>query len=127
MKPTPMHFKAAALAVVVVCLFAHTSAAQMPVPTEPPTPPAGAAGACTIAGPVLGPTDFGIAAGQPLADGSAVLLPDGRVRMYIFAQGRGIVSAVSLTTEGVSFAAEPGNRLPDGSGMPRAVVNPDGG
>ncbi|OFW14646.1 MAG: hypothetical protein A3F70_09240 [Acidobacteria bacterium RIFCSPLOWO2_12_FULL_67_14] len=105
-------------------LLPSAAAAQEPPRPEPPT---GAAGACTIVGPLLGPTDFGVAAGQPLADASATLLPDGRVRMYIFAQGRGIVSAVSLTTEGVSFAPEAGTRLPDGAGMPRVVVNPSGG
>jgi hypothetical protein len=93
----------------------------------PPGPPQGAAGACTIVGQVLGPADFGVAAGQPVADASAILLPDGRVRMYMFAQGRGVVSAVSLTPEAASFAPEAGARLPDGSGMPRVVANPSGG
>ena len=92
-----------------------------------PGPPTGAAGACTIVGPLLSPTDFGVAAGQVLADASSVLLPDGRLRMYIFAQGRGVVSAVSVSPDGTSFVPEAGNRLPDGSGMPRAVVNPSGG
>jgi len=86
-----------------------------------------AAGACTIVGPLLGPSDFGVAAGLPLADTSAVLLEDGRVRMYMFAQDRGIVSAVSLTAEGVSFIPEEGERLPDGAGMPRAISKPEGG
>ena len=109
---------------LAACLAPCAAAAQeMPSPS----PPSGVAGACTIVGPLLGPADFGVAAGQPLADASATLLPDGRVRMYIFAQGRGIVSAVSLTTEGVSFAAEAGARLPDGSGMPRVVAHPAGG
>jgi hypothetical protein len=58
---------------------------------------------------------------------SAVWLDDGRVRLYIFAQGRGVVSAVSLTPEGASFVPEAGARLPDGSGMPRVVARPGGG
>ncbi len=62
-----------------------------------------------------------------LADTSATLLPDGRVRMYIFGQGRGVVSAVSVAADGAAFVAEAGSRLPDGSGMPRVVVNPAGG
>ncbi|OFW04378.1 MAG: hypothetical protein A3I61_11150 [Acidobacteria bacterium RIFCSPLOWO2_02_FULL_68_18] len=90
-------------------------------------PPNMGAGACTVVGPLLGPSDFGIPAGQPVADATAALLPDGRVRLYMHAQGRGVVSAVSLTTEGASFAAEAGSRLPDGSGMPRVVANPSGG
>ena len=110
-------------ALMLVCLLPHGVAAQ----EEPPTPPSSAAGACTIVGPVLGPTDFGVAAGLPLADASAVLLEDGRVRMYMFAQDRGIVSAVSLTAEGVAFVAEEGERLPDGAGMPRVVAAPTGG
>ena len=109
-------------ALMLVCLLPHGVAAQ----EEPPTPPSSAAGACTIVGPVLGPTDFGVEAGLPLADASAVLLEDGRVRLYMFAQDRGIVSAVSLTTEGVSFIAEEGERRPDGAGMPRVVASPDG-
>jgi hypothetical protein len=78
-------------------------------------------------GPLLGPGDFGVPAGQVLADTSATLLPDGRVRMYIFGQGRGVVSAVSLAPDGAAFVAEAGSRLPDGSGMPRVVVSPTGG
>ena len=98
-------------------------------PTEPPTtlPPATGTGICTIHGPVLGPTDFGVAAGAVLADTSAVRLADGRVRLYTFAQGLGIVSAVSLTAEGLTFVPEAGARLPDGSGMPRVVAIPGGG
>lgn len=71
-----------------------------------PSPSATAAGTCTIVGPLLSPTDFGVAAGLPVADSSAVRLADGRVRLYIFAQGRGVVSAVSLTPEGASFVAK---------------------
>ena len=66
-----------------LCLLPLPAAAQMPGP--PTGAPAGAAGACTIVGPLLSPTDFGVAGGQVLADASSVLLPDGRLRMYIFA------------------------------------------
>lgn len=115
----------------LLCLFPQMSMAQDPPtgpPTTPPTtpPPPTATGACTIHGPVLGPSDYGVVAGGVLADTSAVRLPDGRVRLYTFAQGRGIVSAVSLTTEGFTFVPEAGSRLPDGSGMPRAVALSDG-
>ncbi|OFW39734.1 MAG: hypothetical protein A3F70_01710 [Acidobacteria bacterium RIFCSPLOWO2_12_FULL_67_14] len=92
-----------------------------------PTPPPTAAGACTIVGPLLGPSDFGVAAGLPVADASAARLADGRVRLHVFAQGLGIVSAVSLAADGASFVPEAGARLPDGAGMPRVVVNPAGG
>ena len=117
--------------VALLCLLPHMSMAQQPAPgppTEPPTtPPATGTGICTIHGPVLGPTDFGVAAGAVLADTSAVRLADGRVRLYTFAQGLGIVSAVSLTAEGLTFVPEAGARLPDGSGMPRVVAIPGGG
>lgn len=90
-------------------------------------PPEAPSGACTIVGPLLGPNDFGIPAGQPVADATAALLPDGRGRLYTYAQGRGVVSAISLTAEGASFEPEAGSRPPDGSGMPRIVANPSGG
>lgn len=115
-----MRFWTVFCAQVLCCLLPHVTAAQVP-----PGAPASPTGACTIIGPVLGPTDFGVPAGQPVADVTSVRLADGRVRLYMFAQGRGIVSAVSLTAEGATFVAEPGVRLPDGSGMPRAVVLPD--
>ena len=105
---------------LALCLLPRAAAAQM-------TPPDTGTGACTIVGPLLGPSDFGVPAGQPVADATAALLPDGRVRLYMHAQGRGIVSAMSLTADGASFVAEAGTRLPDGSGMPRIVVNPSGG
>ena len=118
-----MSFCRTASALVLACLLPHASTAQEPEPS----PPASAAGACTIVGPVLGPSDFGVPAGLPVADASAVLLEDGRVRLYMFAQDRGIVSAVSVTAEGVSFVPEAGERLPDGAGMPRVVAIPGGG
>ena len=108
-----------AFVLAALCL-PPSAAAQMPPPESP-------AGACTIVGPLLGPSDFGVRAGQPVADATAALLPDGRVRLYVFAQGRGVVSAISVAPDGASFTPEAGNRLPDGSGMPRVVANPSGG
>lgn len=115
-------------------------------PTPPPTtgePPLGtppsatpgthtptstsAGGVCTISGPVLTPANFGIAAGAVLADVSTTILADGRIRLYAFGQGRGVVSAVSVSADGLSFVPEAGSRLPDGSGMPRIVGGPVGG
>ncbi len=85
-----------------------------------------ATGVCEVRGQMLAPSDFGIQAGLPLADMSAVRLADGRVRLYMFGQGRGVVSAVSTAPDGLSFIPEAGARLGDGSGMPRAVVTRDG-
>jgi len=115
------------LGAIVIALVLLASAPANARQEPPQSPSSGATGACTIVGPLLGPSDFGIAAGLPLADASSVLLPDGRLRMYIFGQGRGVVSAVSVSPDGTSFVPEAGNRLPDGSGMPRAVANPAGG
>ena len=112
-------FSRTVFAIALISLVPHEATAQ--------TPPSTAAGACTIVAQLLAPSDFGVAAGLPLADTSAVLLPDGRVRMYMCAQGVGFVSAVSVGTDGASFIPEAGARLPDGSGMPRAVATPDGG
>ena len=56
----------------------------------------------------LQPSDFGVAAGLPVADVSAVKLPDGRWRIYAFAQNQGIVSAIS--NDGLIFKAENGVR-----------------
>ena len=75
---------------------------------------------------MLSPSDFGVAAGAVLADTSAIRLEDGRVRLYTFAQGVGVVSAISITADGLTFVREEGARLPDGSGMPRAVAVPGG-
>lgn len=123
-----------ALAFAFVWAFSGSSsfalAGQWPPPTDPPVPgappPAAADAPCVDAGQVLGPVDFGVEAGQPVADGSAVLLDDGRVRFYVFGQGKGIVSAVSTGTDGLAFVAEEGTRMADGHGMPRAVRLTDG-
>lgn len=72
----------------------------------------------------LQPSDFGVASGLPVADVSAVRLPDKTWRIYAFAQNRGIVSAVS--EDGLSFTPEAGERLADGAGMPRIVKLDDG-
>ena len=45
--------------------------------------------------------------------------------MYVFAQGIGVVSAVS--NDGINFTEEPGRRLPEGgAGQPRIFPLPDG-
>jgi len=74
-------------------------------------------------GVTLQPSDVGVDTGKPVADQSAIELPDGRVRLYFFAQNKGVMSAIS--SDGLKFAAEAGLRLPDGNGMPRAVVLAD--
>ncbi len=92
-----------------------------------PAASASATGLCEISGPVLSPADFNVEAGQPVADVTTTMLPDGRIRIYAFAQNQGIRSAVSVAPDGLSFVPEAGARLPDGAGMPRIVGDPIGG
>lgn len=74
---------------------------------------------------IFQPPAFGVAPGLPLADPTAALLDDGRIRLYLFAQDVGVVGAVS--TDGLDFTEEPGVRVsgPDG-GQPRIWRLPDG-
>lgn len=60
------------------------------------------------------------------ADPNAVVLPDGRVRLYWAGGVEGLTSAVS--TDGVRFTKEPGQRLDPSVGGPhtRIVALPDG-
>ncbi len=86
----------------------------IPQPTAPPT------FVWMTEGVRLKPADFGVKAGEPLADVSVAQLPDGSVRLYAFAQNKGIVSAISR--DGLQFTPEAGTRLPDGYGMPRILA-----
>ena len=72
----------------------------------------------------LQPSSFGVAAGLPVADVSAIQLADGSWRIYAFGQGKGILSAVSK--DGINFTADSGARLGDGAGMPRILKLSDG-
>ncbi|MCA9349235.1 hypothetical protein KC878_03820 [Candidatus Saccharibacteria bacterium] len=67
----------------------------------------------------LQPSTFGVTAGLPVADVSAIQLDNGSWRIYAFAQEQGIVSAIS--DDGLNFTAETGARLGDGAGMPRII------
>ena len=58
-----------------------------------------------------------------LADTSTIQLTDGRWRMYMYC-GTSYRSATSA--DGLSFAMDPGPRLPEGQGQARAVRLPDG-
>ena len=59
------------------------------------------------------------------ADPTAIVLPDGRIRLY-WAAGEGIASAVSR--DGISFVREPGARItPDISGPHTRIVRTPGG
>jgi len=80
---------------------------------------------CTSHGVFLQPPAFGVAIGQPVADPTATTLDDGRTRLYVYAQGIGIVSAIS--DDGRTFTEEPGIRIPGlDAGQPRVWRLPDG-
>ena len=80
---------------------------------------------CTSNGVFYQPPAFGVAIGQPIADPTATVLDDGRIRLYAFAQEIGIVSAVS--DDGRVFVEEPGVRIVGTeAGQPRVWRLPDG-
>jgi hypothetical protein len=58
-----------------------------------------------------------------MADTTTLRLDDGRWRMFLFA-GQAYRSAIS--TDGLTFTMEPGNRLPEGKGHSRVIRLPDG-
>ena len=77
-------------------------------------------------GVVLEPGDFDVQSGLPVADATIANLPNGGIRLYVFAQEQGIRSAVSQ--DGLSFTIEAGARISEiGFGMPRIISLPDGG
>ena len=82
--------------------------------------PSGPYTATLIGEKILYPDLFGVSKGLPVADVSGVLLPDGKIRAYVFAQNKGIVIAES--TDGVAFSVV-GNAFGSdkGQGMPRVV------
>ncbi len=80
---------------------------------------------CTSHGVFYQPPAFGVAVGQPIADPTATVLDDGRIRLYAYAQGIGIVSAVS--NDGRLFTEEAGVRIAGTeAGQPRVWRLPDG-
>ena len=87
--------------------------------------PSGPYTATLIGEKILYPDLFGVSKGLPVADVTGVLLPDGKIRAYVFAQNKGIVIAES--TDGVTFSAV-GNAFGSdkGQGMPRVVKLSDG-
>ena len=80
---------------------------------------------CTSHGVFYQPPAFGVAVGQPIADPTATILDDGRIRLYAYAQGIGIVSAVS--EDGRVFLEESGVRIAGTeAGQPRVWRLHDG-
>ena len=84
-------------------------------------------GVCSYTAIVLEPPRLGVEAnaGGVIADPSAVELSDGRIRLYIFAEGQGVRSAIS--NDGINFTDEPGIRVKEGdAGQPRVLLTEDG-
>ena len=84
-------------------------------------------GVCSHTAIVLEPPRLGVEAnaGGVIADPSAVELSDGRIRLYIFAEGQGVRSAIS--NDGINFTDEPGIRVKEGdAGQPRVLLTEDG-
>lgn len=87
--------------------------------------PSGPYDANLISASILYPSLFGVDKGLPVADVSGVVLPNGTIRAFVFAQNKGIEIADS--TDGKVFTrvgnAFGGDR---GQGMPRVVKLSDG-
>lgn len=112
-----------------------TSAAVQP-------PAAGATGATPSSGSsfvdfgrVLTPADFGRPSGSIIGDPTGVLLPDGRIRLFVYVEGQGVWRALSTDAEGVAFRVEGACALiPDAAtntmgtpwGEPRVIAIPGG-
>ena len=81
--------------------------------------------ATQISKQILYPSLFGVSAGLPVADVSGVLLSNGNIRAYVFAQNQGIVVAES--SDGKTFE-KVGNAFggDKGQGMPRVLKLSDG-
>ncbi len=86
-------------------------------------------------GRVLTATDFGRPSGSIVGDPTGVLLPDGRIRLFVYVEGQGVWRAVSSDSEGTSFRVEGRCTLiPDAAtntmgtpwGEPRVVGIPGG-
>lgn len=88
--------------------------------------PAGPYTASVLNDSALNPTVMGSQVGQPVADVSMVLLPDGTIRAFVFVQARGLEVADStdggktFTRVGSVFGSD------NGYGFPRVVKTGDG-
>ncbi|MBI4911120.1 MAG: hypothetical protein HY823_00130 [Acidobacteria bacterium] len=110
-----------------------------PGPPETPAAPAPwgdlARAEWTDLGRILGPADFGQAPGTIIGDPTGVLLPDGRIRLFVFVEGHGVWRALATDASGTAFRVEgPCTLVPDPGtntqgtpwGEPRVVAIPGG-
>lgn len=131
----PLARRIAFLAAMAVCL-AGCGADSSPAPAvAQPTPAPASASGWTDLGRVLTPTDFGRPSGSIIGDPTGVLLPDGRIRLFVYVEGQGVWRALSTDAEGTAFRVEGACLLiPDAAtntmgtpwGEPRVVAIPGG-
>ena len=120
---------------LIACGGAATSSptptAAVPSATATPS----SAALWTDLGRVLTPTDFGRPSGSIIGDPTGVLLPDGRIRLFVYVEGQGVWRAISTDAEGSAFRVEGActlipdaatNSLPASWGEPRVVPIPGG-
>ena len=111
-------------------------AAPSPTPAgaQPTATPISGSGFVDL-GRVLTPADFGRPSGAIIGDPTGVLLPDGRIRLFVYVEGQGVWRAVSTDSEGTAFRVEGACMLvPDAAtntmgtpwGEPRVVAIPGG-
>lgn len=111
----------------VVCLFVVSSCGGGSGPTSPspsdsaPPPQGGTSSPWTPEGTRFTSASMGISG--TMADTTTLRLNDGRWRMFLFA-GAGYRSAIS--SDGLTFAMEAGQRLPNGKGQSRVLRLSDG-
>jgi hypothetical protein len=108
-----------------------SSSAATPAATAAATPSTPASGSSfTDLGRVLSPPDFGRPSGSIIGDPTGVLLPDGRIRLFVYVEGNGVWRAISTDAEGTAFRVEGActlvpdtatNLTPPAWGEPRVV------
>ena len=81
------------LILVILLLSALFPLSQVQAAT--PAVPKGPYDASLISYKALTPDIFGVASGQPVADVSVILSPNGKLRAYVYAQNKGIEIAES--------------------------------
>ena len=116
-------FKSAVIAVSLVLTTLISTQTAVAAPTD--VFPKGPYKATLIAEQILYPSLLGVTAGLPVADVSGVLLADGKLRAYVFAQNKGI--EIWDSSDGISFTRV-GNAFgrDNGFGMPRVIKLTDG-
>lgn len=110
-----------------VCLLVACASHAAPAATAP----AETGGAAwTDLGRVLSPADFGVSSGTIIGDPTGVLLADGRIRLFVYVENRGVWRAISTDATGTRFTVEgPCTLIPDAAtntmgtpwGEPRVV------